>query len=85
MCSFSPVRNPKLQPAAEQLSTEFWVPPRKDTTCPRAKEKPQQDSRRGEIKFRIKSHKNQRHLEDSNKSCMHQDPETPWRLMQNCV
>ena len=29
---------------------------RKDTPCPRAKEKPQQDGRRGKITFRIKPH-----------------------------
>ena len=56
-----------------------------DTPHPRAKEKPQQDGRRGEIAFRIKSHTHQRHSEGSNKSCEHQDPETPQRLRQNCV
>ena len=43
--------------------------------CPRAKEKPQQDSRRGKIAFRIKPHNHQRHSEGSNKSlCTPGDP-----------
>ena len=86
MCSSSPVRTPKLQIAAEQLSTgECWIPPKKDTPHPRAKEKPQQDGRRGEIAFRIKPHTCQRCSEGSNTPCAHQDPETPQRLRQNCV
>ena len=44
---------------------------------PRAKEKPQQDGRRGKIAFRSKPHTLQRLLEGSNKPCVHQDPETP--------
>ena len=56
-----------------------------DTPCPRAKEKPQQDGRRGEIAFRIKLHTRQRRSEGSNKPCTNQDPETPQRLRQNCV
>ena len=64
MRSSSPVRTPKLQLATEQSSTgECWIPPKKDTPCPRAKEKPQQDSRRGEITFRIKFHTLQRYSE----------------------
>ena len=43
--SFS--RTPKLQPTAEQPSAEeCWIPPKKDTLQPRAKEKPQKDGRR---------------------------------------
>ena len=56
-----------------------------DTSHPRAKEKPQQDGRRGKINFRIKPHSHQRHSEGSNKCRTHQDPETPQRLRQNCV
>ena len=38
MHSSSPVRTPKLQLAAEQLSTgECWIPPKKDNPCPRVK------------------------------------------------
>ena len=86
MCSSSPVRTPKLQLAAEQLSTgECWIPPKKDNPHPRSKEKPQQDGRRGEIAFRIKPHTRLRHLEGSNIPCAHQDPETPQRLNQTCV
>ena len=68
MCSFSPVRTPKLRFAAEQPSTgECWIPPKKDTPRPKAK-KPQQDGMRGEIKFAIKPHAPQRHSEGSNKT-----------------
>ena len=52
---------------------------------PRAKEKSQQDGRRGEITFRIKPHTCQRCSEGPNMPCSHQDPETPQRLSQNCV
>ena len=55
--SSSLTRTPKLQLIAKQpLTGECWIPPKKDTPRPRAKEKPQQDSRRGEITFRIKPH-----------------------------
>ena len=50
-----------------------------------AKEKPQQDSWRVGITFRIKLHTCQRSPEGSNKLCVHQDPETLQRLSQNCV
>ena len=50
----------------------------------RAKEKPQQDGKRGKITFRIKPHTHQRLSEGSNIPCAHQDPETPQRLRQNC-
>ena len=53
--SSSPARTPKLQLAAEQPSTEeCWSLPKKDTPCPRAKEKPQQDSRRGKLHLESK-------------------------------
>ena len=69
MWSSSQVRPPKLQFAAEQLSTgECWIPPQKATSHPRAKEKPEEDGRRGEITFRMKPHTNQRGLEGSNKN-----------------
>ena len=52
----SPVGTPKLQLVAEQPSTgEYWIPPKKDTPCPRAKDKPQQNGRRGAIAFKSKS------------------------------
>ena len=42
--SSSPARTPKLQLTAEPPSTEeCWIPPKKDTPHPRAKEKPQKD------------------------------------------
>ena len=65
----SSVRTPKLQLAAEQLSTgECWIPPKIYTPLPRAKEKPQKDGRRGEITFRIKRHTCQRRSESSNRT-----------------
>ena len=86
MCSSSPARTPKLQLTAEQpLTGECWSPPKKDTLRPRAKEKPQQDGKRGKFAFRIKPHSSQRPSEGSNKHCVHQDPEIPQRLSQNCV
>ena len=52
-----------------------WIPPERDTLCPRAKKKPQQDGRRGEITFRIKPHTHQRCLEGTNKTlCTPGDP-----------
>ena len=56
-----------------------------DIPCPEAKEKPQQDGRRGKFTFRIKPHTCQRRSETSNKPHVHQDPETPQGLSQNCV
>ena len=86
LCSFSPARTPKLQFSAEQpLAEECWIPPKKDTPHSKEKEKSQQDGRRGEIEFRIKPHTRQRCLESSNKSCVHQELETPQRLSQICV
>ena len=77
---------PKLQLAAEQPMTgKCWIQPKKDTPHQRAKEKPQQDGRRGEITFRIKPDTCQRHLEGSNKLCCISGPKTPQRLSQNCV
>ena len=61
------------------------APTKKDTPCPRAKEKPQQDGRRGKMAFRIKLLTLQRCSEGSNKPCAHQDPETPQKLRQNYV
>ena len=52
----SSARTPKLQLTAEQPSTgECSIPPKTDTTNPRAKEKPQKGGRKGEITFRIKT------------------------------
>ena len=45
--SSSLVRATKLKLTAEQPSTgKCWIPPKKDTPRPSAKEKPQQDDRR---------------------------------------
>ena len=65
----SPAKTPELQLAAEQPSTgECWIPPKKDTPHPGAKEKPQKDGRRGKIAFRIQPHTDQRYSDGSSKT-----------------
>ena len=54
--SYSPARTPKLQITAEQPPQECGIPLKKDIYHPRAREKPQKDSWRSEIAFRIKPH-----------------------------
>ena len=50
-----------------------------DTLCPRAKEEPQQDGRRGKFTFRIKPHSHQRCSEGSNKPWTRtQGPHRDW-------
>ena len=72
MCSSSPVRTPKLQLAVEQpLTGECWIPPKKDAPHPKAKEKPQQDGRRGKITFRMRC------LKGSNKTLCTPGPRDP--------
>ena len=78
----SSVRTLKLKLAAEQPSTgKCWIPPKRDTLCPKAKEKPQQDGRRGEITSSIKPHTYQRPQRAQTKSCAtrrtHRDRERP--------
>ena len=69
LCSSSPSRTPILQLAAKQPSTgECWIPPKKDTPNLRAREKPQQDSRKSKITLRTKPHTHQRCSEGSNKT-----------------
>ena len=66
-----------------KITTRRWItinrrmldPTKKDTPHPRAKEKPQQDRRRGKIVFRIKPHTCQTCSEGSNKPCVHQTPQ----------
>ena len=78
MRSSSPVRTPSLHLAAEQPSTgKCWIPPKKDTPYPRAKEKPQQDGRKGKSAFRIKSHTHQGRSESSNKTLCAPGPRDP--------
>ena len=50
---------------------------KKDTAHSRAKEKPQQDSKRGKITFRTKPHTRQRCLESSNKTLSTPGPRDP--------
>ena len=70
--------SPKLQLTTVQPSTgEHWIPPKKDTPCPAAKEKTQQDSTGGEITFRLKLHTVQKYSQGSNKPCAHQALGTP--------
>ena len=68
MCSYSPSRTPKLLAAEQPSIRECWIPLKKYTPCPWAKENPQQDGRRGEIAFRIKPQTHQSCLEGSNKT-----------------
>ena len=49
---------------------------KKNYPCPRAKEKPQQDGRKGSIAFRP----NNIHAEMLTKPCVHQDPGTPQEI-----
>ena len=78
MSSSSPARTPKLQLAAEQLSTgKCWIPPKKDTPRPRAKEKPRQYGRRCKIAFRIKPHIRRRCSEGSNNTFCTQGTRDP--------
>ena len=61
-----------------KTSTEkYWIPPKKDTPHLRAKEKPQQDGRRGEITFRIKLHTHQRQLRAQTKPLCAPGPRDP--------
>ena len=80
----SSVRTLKLKLAAEQPSTgKCWIPPKRDTLCPKAKEKPQKDGRRGEITSSIKPHTYQRHSEGPNEILCHQ--ENPQRQRETCL
>ena len=85
------MRTPKLQLAIEQPSTgECWNPPKKKTPRPRAKEKPQQDGRRGAIAFKIKPYIHQRCLEGTNKTLRTPGPrersnDPHKRLSQTCL
>ena len=77
MCSSS------LQLTFEQQSTgERWIPPKKDTPQPRAKEKYQKDGWRGEIKYTIKLQPTTDARKAQTKPCAHH--ETSQRLSQTC-
>ena len=74
--SSSSERTPKLQLTAEQpLTGDCWIPQNKSIPCSRAKDKPQQDGRKGKIMFQIKSHTGWRYTEGSNKTCVRQEPD----------
>jgi len=57
---------------------------KKDIPCPRAKEKPKQDGRRGKITFRIKPQARQRHSEGSNKTLCAPGHRGPTETDQTC-
>ena len=61
----------------QQVNDRCLIPPKKDTPHPKAKEKTQQDGRRGVIMFRIKPHTCQRHSEGSNKALCTPGPREP--------
>ena len=74
----SSARPPKLQLTAEQpLTEDCWIPPEKDTPHPTAKEKAQQDGRKGGVAFRIKPHTSQTYLEGSDKTLCTPGPRDP--------
>ena len=78
ICSSSPMRTKKLQINFEQsLTGECWIPTKNDSQRPRAKEKPQQDGRSGEIASRIKPYTCQRSSEGSNKTLCAPGPRDP--------
>ena len=61
--------------AAEQPSTgECWIPPKKDTLHPRAKENPQQDGRRGTTALKSNLRPTRDVWRAPTKPCAHQDP-----------
>ena len=68
-----------------KITTHCWTtinrrildPTNKRYSTSKAKEKPQQDGRRGKIMFRAKSHTRQRHLEGSNKTLCAPGPRYP--------
>ena len=83
MRASSPVRTPKLQLAAEQVSTgEGWLPPKNDISRPRVKEEPQQDGRRGKLHLESNPIPARDAQRAQTKTCALQDPETPQRLSQ---
>ena len=88
--SSSPVRTPKLQVTNEPSTGQRWIPPKKDTPHPRAKEKPQQDSRRRAVIHNIKSQTHYRCSEGANKTSCTPGPRE-WssdlhkRLSQTCL
>ena len=71
MCSSA--KKPKSQSAAEQ-PTEYWIPPEKDTPHQRAKEKPQQDGRRGAILFKSNLIPTRDARREQTKPRVHQNP-----------
>ena len=78
MCSTSPVETPKYNSLLYNQQQENIGSHQKRYPHPSAREKPQQDSRKGEIVFRIKPYTYQRNSECSNKTLCNQ--ETPQGL-----
>ena len=86
MCLSFPVRTPKLELAAEQLSTgEYWIPPKKEPCVQVQRRSP--NKMVGGAKSCLES--NAIPTRDAQraqtKPCAHQDPETPQRLSQTCL
>ena len=79
MCSFPPVRTPKLQLTAEQpLTGECWIPPKKDTPHPKQRRSPNKTIGGGEL-FDLESNPTQARdaQRPQTKACAHQDPGKP--------
>ena len=68
-----------------EIERKMWYCSSNPMSHPRPKEKPQKDGSRGKITFRIKPPTHQRCSEGSSITRVHQDPETPQRLRQNCL
>ena len=66
-CTFC-CKNTKIANTEQSLTGECWNPLKKYTPQRRAKEKPQQDNKKGTITFKIKPHTHQRCLEGTNKT-----------------
>ena len=74
----STVSMPKLHLSAEQPSTgECWIPPKKYTLCPRAKEKSKQDGGGYKITFKSNTMPTRDARRAQIKPCVHQDPGIP--------
>ena len=77
MSSASPARTPELQLTAEQpLTGESWIPPKKDTPCPRAKEKTSKIIGGAKLRLEPNPILTRDIQQIQTKPCVHQDPGT---------
>ena len=83
--SFSCKNSKTTTPCWTTVNWRMLDPTKKIPHIQGQRRSPQQDSRRGEIAFRIKPITQKRRSEGSNKPSVQQDPETPQRLSQKCA